>query len=227
MLRTALMLNVCGVLMARKKVIKKSEEMKAHQAEVDKIKLETGAGKELALREASGGSISGRALAVKDKKSFNKWLVEIQDRNPFIGKDYMVRAEEYETDDKQLENEELEADENTVSSLIDGNIDLDDIESIDLDDLNLEELEAVEEALRQAEVENKFIDHCIVTNATKHLLGKGREEIQKVVESEMKTYHRKDDYVTKIDIDESIDRAETKLLLAQEEKVKKVEQIAS
>lgn len=216
--------------MGRKKVIDKKESMSVHNDELNRQKDEQGFGKEVVLRDNSGGSISGKALTVQDKKSFNKWLTELQAKNIFIGKDYIQRATEYETDDKVIDSEVMDdVSQEDVEALGTGAIDIDelDLENLDIESMDLEELENIEEALRQVDIENKFIDHCIISNTTKKLLGKSPEEIKEVAESEMKTYHQNSDYSTKVNIISSINHAETQLLIAREEKEKKVQQITS
>lgn len=214
--------------MARKSTISKKESMAINESEIERQKEAQGYGKEVVLRDNTGGSISGRALTVKDKESFNKWLVNLQEKNPFIGKEYIQRATEYETDDKIVDDEVMDdVDDATIEALKSGAIDIEDLDldTLDLDDMDLDALEGLEEALRQVDLENKFIDHCIVSNSTRKLLGRPPEEIKEIAESELCNYHQDAEYKTKINVIASIERAEIQLLLANEEKAKKVEQI--
>ena len=56
------------------------------------------------ISESAGGSISTSKGALVKSKELDSWLTQVRAdmKNPFIGKSYMVRAAEYETDSKIL-----------------------------------------------------------------------------------------------------------------------------
>ena len=82
---------------------------------------------------------AGTGVLVKTEY-YNKWLVEQQKRNPFIGKSYMQLADEYARDDEDVQKATAMSDETAASAL-----EIDEDGSLHIsDDFDPNNVEAVE-----------------------------------------------------------------------------------
>ena len=75
------------------------------------VNIGSGSGKD---GEGYGGA--GTGVMVRTE-AYNKWLVEQQKRNPFIGKSYMQIADEYARDDEEVKQETAMTDEDAANVL--------------------------------------------------------------------------------------------------------------
>jgi len=163
----------------------------------------------LTIRERAAGSISN--LPVKSKEH-GTWLAELQDKNPFIGKSYMVRASEYETDDKILTPEEAVVAEEEFIEELDAGLEAYD-PNVDYGD----EAEEREDKRHTGGAEGKMIDHCIISNTARKLIGVVNEdEIKTRIVDELADYHGDTKYQTDVNIEASIEHTKTTLLLASD-----------
>jgi len=167
---------------------------------------------DLIIRERAGGSISA-VTAKNDEHS--KWLIAIQDKNPFIGKNYMTRAVEYETDSKAIDTDKQEitdADETLIQKLDAG------LGSYDPNSVYGDMVEERKEKRDSGNVENKIIDHCITMNLTRKLLNRKDIDMKAIIHDELCDYHGDHEYITEINIDESIEFTKTSMLLTHDKK---------
>ena len=122
------------------------------------------------IRDQAAGSISALTVQSDEHK---KWLATIQETNPFVGKSYMVKATEYETEDKLISQEEAKQINDDHAKYLD--------QGTEAYDPNSEYGEIAKELGKEkrdsGNVQKKIIDHCIVSNITRKLIGKTDEEI--------------------------------------------------
>lgn len=160
------------------------------------------------IRKKVGGSISD-LMVITDEH--NKWIKTIQENhNPFIGKTYITKAPEYETADRFLTPAEIsEMDDETKSELDNG------MGDFNVDSLDFVDIEIVDSPSKtnSNNIQNKFIDHCIITNTTKKLIGESSDVIKSTAVEEMKKHHRDSNYESVVDFDKSIKHATIQLKL--------------
>ena len=169
-----------------------------------------------AIKEKAGGSISG---LVVHTEAHGQWLTALQEKNPFIGKKYMTRAVEYETESKATatENQKVaDADAALLAQLDSGLAPYD--PNADFGDIAVERKEKRDTGNAQ----QKMIDHCIVSNVTKKLIGRSSDEIKEIAKTELENYHGDSEYESEINIDQSIEYTQQTLLLTQSEPNKKL-----
>ena len=70
--------------------------------------------------------------------------------------------------------------------------------------------------------QQKMIDHCIVSNVTKKMIGRSTEDIKDIAKNELENYHGDSEYESEINIDHSIEYTQQTLLLTQSEPNKKL-----
>ena len=183
--------------MARKKIISKKDRIDEINAKLSETSVPLDhASMSLAIREKAGGSISSMAIKTE---AHGKWLTELQSKNPFIGKDYISKAPEYETDDKIIDVSEIPADETFMGKLEAGTQAYD--PSIDYGEASVE----LKEKRQTGRAQDKIIDHCIVSNLTRKLLGKPESELIEMAKAELCNYHGDSEYESPIDIVQSIE----------------------
>lgn len=182
----------------------------------------------------TGGSIA--ALNGNKSLFFKKWVRDLQTRkNPLIGKDYIMAAEEYNTEAKMVGDPEIEelspemdstlkkGAEEYKSNIVEPNKDavadfLKDKEAVGEETSDIE-LESFKEHGDEAEC--NFIDISIVENLTKELQDQIDEDIEKEAREKLKEYHQDDDYEPEIDIPSVIENYKF-LLIAQNSPDKKL-----
>jgi len=185
--------------MARKKRASQKEKFLKIQDEVKKQKDESQKNLPSITRD-SGGSID--KLPVQTK-AFNNWLTEHQNINPFIGK-HVTSAPEYNTDQRELDSEEVEATDDMLKGF-----DSTAYNPNDKDGLHEEDLSNAPKINRESHT--KFIDINIIENETRLLTSKTNEEIESLVIDKMKSYHDDENYETEIEINKIIEH--TKILM--------------
>lgn len=167
---------------------------------------------DLMIRERAGGSISA---VQPNNTEHGKWLTAIQDKNPFVGKKYMMRAVEYETDSKATDTDKQEvvdADDVLINKLDAG------LGAYDPNSTYGEMAEERKEKRDSGNVEKKVIDHCIAMNITRKLIGRTDVDMRDIINDELCEYHGDHEYKTDIDIEASIEFAKTTMLLSDDSK---------
>ena len=160
----------------------------------------------------TGGSIAG--LHRNKSLYFKKWVTDLQERNIFIGKDYIQPAKEYNTESQmvgkptvtdlsdEMKNSLDKGAEEFKADAADSNTDavadfLKDKNSVEEETLPEDQTPFKEYA---TEAENNFIDMTIIENLTKDLEDQIDEDIEKAAREKLKEYHEDPDYVPKIDV---------------------------
>lgn len=162
-----------------------------------------------AITRDSGGSLD--KLPVKTK-AFQKWLTEHQEANPFIGK-HVTSAPEYNTEQKELGSEEVEATPELLNSIQDSEFN----PSAD-GGLQEEDLGVAPKVTNDSD--KKFMDITITENATRRLSGRSNEEIREHATNTMRSYHNNPEYKSEIELNTVIENTKI-ILLTSGEKVKK------
>lgn len=155
------------------------------------------------VKENAGGSISASKGALVGSSALEKWLVDTRSdmKNPFIGKNYMMRASEYETDDKIVfEAEIAELDDALNSDLNDG------LEAYDPNTASSPESEDRKDIRVSGGIDRKLIDHCVVMNITRKMISKSDDELLESIDDSLKLHHDDPNYKTEIDVKKSIDK---------------------
>ena len=149
---------------------------------------------------SSGGA--GTGVLVRTE-AYNKWLVENQKRNPFIGKSYMQRADEFARDDEEVKEASAMSDEEAVNALTvdeDGSLHISD----DYDPNNVEEVDN-EKLVGDAA---KFSDLCIINSVIDKQIAWDFDSLMDEVTSTLKEAHIGDlDFDLPENLDEQVDAA--------------------
>ena len=149
---------------------------------------------------SSGGA--GTGVLVRTE-AYNKWLVENQKRNPFIGKSYMQRADEFARDDEEVKEASAMSDEEAVNALTvdeDGSLHISD----EYDPNNVEEVDN-EKLVGDAA---KFSDLCIINSVIDKQIAWDFDSLMDEVTSTLKEAHIDDlDFELPENLDEQVDAA--------------------
>lgn len=160
-------------------------------------KVKESIGKETAIEvdfsNSSGGSISN--LPVKTD-AYNTWLVEQQEKNLFIGKNYISRSTDDEIESEKV-GEELVSEDTNINT-----------------DINIGE--NTNETGLTNDKSDDFINFSLIENNIKLLSDKSDDEIKSILTKQIEEHHKsigKKDY--KFNLPENIDDLimENKLLL--------------
>lgn len=160
------------------------------------------------------GSSGTKVLAKTE--AYNKWLTEVQKRNPFIGKSYMENAPEYEHDDEEVEAAKVLTDEEAARMMrkdSDGSLHISD--DYDPNEIN-----------KEREVDNdeldsgtkKFMDMCVIEKLVSERLGWDFDDVMNDVSKELRELHSDElDFELPDDLDDmvqiAVQAAETKAQL--------------
>ena len=134
---------------------------------------------------------------------YNKWLVEQQKRNPFIGKSYMQLADEYARDDEDVQKATAMSDETAASAL-----EIDEDGSLHIsDDFDPNNVEAVENEKLVGDAA-KFSDLCVINNVISRQIGWDFDSLMKEVTDELEKVHIDDlDFELPENLEEQVDAA--------------------
>lgn len=185
-----------------KKIVEKdAEESKiAEEKAAEERDNLTNAIVNLGSENTAGGA--GTGVLVRTE-AYNKWLVENQKRNPFIGKSYMQRADEFARDDEDVKEASAMSDEEAANALSvdeDGTLHISD----DYDPNNVEEVEN-EKLVGDAA---KFSDLCIINSVIDKQIAWDFDSLMEEVTSTLKEAHLDDlDFELPDNLDEQVDAA--------------------
>lgn len=161
------------------------------------VNIGSGTGKD---GEGFGGA--GTGVMVRTE-AYNKWLVEQQRRNPFIGKSYMKLADEYARDDEEVTQETAMTDEDAANVLDideDGSLHIKD----DYDPNNVEEVDN-EKLVGDAA---KFSDLCVINNVISKQLTWDFDSLMDEVTASLKEAHLDElDFELPDNLEEQVDAA--------------------
>lgn len=205
------------------RIKRKKEDLKKVKDIISEERKEVAASLPPMVRD-TGGSIAG--LSRNKSLYFKKWVNALQERNIFIGKDYIQPAKEYNTESQmvgeptvtdlsnEMKNTLNKGAEEFKSDAVDSNTDaaadfLKDKNSVEEETLPEDQTPFKEYA---TEAENDFIDITIIENLTKDLENQIDEDIEKVAREKLKEYHEDPDYVPKIDVFAVIKESKGRLL---------------
>lgn len=165
------------------------------------------------ISESAGGSISTSKGALVKSKELDSWLTQVRAdmKNPFIGKSYMVRAAEYETDSKILTPGTVKDLDRVLEDEINAGV-----EAYDPNTANSPMAEERKAIRDDGGFGDKLIDHCVVSNLTRRLSNRSTEEIMALANDELKNHHGDPEYVTRIDIEKSIEKTRYDLLMVED-----------
>lgn len=172
--------------MSRFKLASHADKLAAAKAEMtsgeDAIKEEIAHSAALMLNIGSNGS--GTTALVKTE-AYNKWLAANQEKNPFIGKSYMQRAEEYEHDSEVIKESEAIADNEAAKLLEKGEDGLMHLK----DDINPNVEEDGEELDGAAA---KFVNLCVINKVVGERIGWEFDAVMEDVIEALNEYHADD-----------------------------------
>ena len=181
--------------MSRKKIISKKENYQHYKdilAEIQQDEV-----KELTstqLIEYAGGSISNLPVNTKEFKS---WLGEQQEINPLIGKQYLMSAPEYNTDEVIKETKFVSGEERQAI-LSSQN------KEYNPDDITNQIMIEMDKSITEESHDMNFIDMTIIENTVRTIPKAPLSDIIKACESVMRKYHDNESYVTSIPMEDVI-----------------------
>ncbi len=153
--------------------------------------------------EKNGGYGGAGTGVMVRTEAYNKWLVEQQKRNPFIGKSYMQLADEYARDDEEVKQESAMTDEDAANVLEideDGSLHIKD----DYDPNNIENVEN-EKLVGDAA---KFSDLCVINNIISKQLTWDFDSLMDEVTASLKEAHLDElDFELPENLEEQVDAA--------------------
>lgn len=149
---------------------------------------------------AKGGAGTGVMVCTE---AYNKWLVENQKRNPFIGKSYMQRADEFARDDEEVKKTTAMSDEDAAKAL---EIDEDGTLHIS-DDFDPNNVEAVENEKLVGDAA-KLSDLCIINSVISKQISWDFESLMEEVTKTLNDFHIDDtDFELPENLTEQVDTA--------------------
>ena len=145
---------------------------------------------------------AGTGVMVRTE-AYNKWLVEQQKRNPFIGKSYMQIADEYARDDEEVKQETAMTDEDAANVL-----DIDEDGTLHIkDDYDPNNVETVENEKLVGDAA-KFSDLCVINNVISKQLTWDFDSLMDEVTASLKEAHLDDlDFELPENLEEQVDAA--------------------
>lgn len=188
----------------RKKILEQHEEASRiaeekaieQRDEVTKAIVNIGSGSE----KDGGYGGAGTGVMVRTE-AYNKWLVEQQKRNPFIGKSYMQLAEEYARDDEEVKEESAMTDEDAANVL-----DIDEDGTLHIkDDYDPNNAEVVDNEKLVGDAA-KFSDLCVINNVISKQIAWDFDSLMDEVTSTLKSVHMDDiDFELPDNLEEQVD----------------------
>jgi hypothetical protein len=150
--------------------------------------------------QKEGGA--GTGVMVRTE-AYNKWLVEQQKRNPFIGKSYMQLADEYSRDSEEVTEETAMTDEDAANVL-----DIDEDGSLHIkDDYDPNNVETVDNEKLVGDAA-KFSDLCIINNVIAKQIAWDFDSLMDEVTASLKEAHADDfDFDLPENLEEQVDAA--------------------
>lgn len=156
-------------------------------------------------------------------EAYNTWITKLrEDRdNPFLGKDYMMRAPEFERESEEVTESEYMADEDAKKILTVKDEEHEGVMHVD-DEYNPN---VTEEAVSHDEISRRFVEACIIDNTTQKCIGWNFEDILNECAAELeKEFADVEDYDLPEDFDtlveSSLEQAEKLQLLGHENRPK-------
>jgi hypothetical protein len=145
---------------------------------------------------------AGTGVMVRTE-AYNKWLVEQQKRNPFIGKSYMQLADEYSRDSEEVTEETAMTDEDAANVL-----DIDEDGSLHIkDDYDPNNAETVDNEKLVGDAA-KFSDLCIINNVISKQIAWDFDSLMDEVTASLKEAHADDfDFDLPENLEEQVDAA--------------------
>ena len=181
--------------MTRRKIISKKENYQHYkdmlaEIEIDDVKELTSS----QLVEYAGGSISNLPVNTKE---FKTWLGEQQEINPLIGKQYLMSAPEYHTDEiitdtKFVSGEEKQTVLNSQSK------------EYNPDDITNQIMIEMDKSIVGESPDLNFIDMTIIENTVRTIPNAPLANIINACEIVMRKYHENETYITSISMEDVI-----------------------
>lgn len=151
--------------------------------------------------------------------AYNKWITKLREdrNNPFYGKDYMMRAPEFERDSEEVTGSDYMDDDEAKKILTVKDEEHDGVMHVD-DEYNPN---VTEEAVSHDEMSRRFVEACIIDNTTTKCIGWNFEDILSECAAELeKEFGAEEDYEIPDDFDQlveaSLEKAEKLQLIGHE-----------
>ena len=152
-------------------------------------------------------------------EAYNKWITTLREQrnNPLLGKDYMMRAPEFERDDEELEKSDYMDDKKADEILTVQDENNPEIRHVDDEyNPNVKEVD-----LTHDEMSRRLVEACIIDNVTQKCIGWNFEDILSECASELeKEFKDMEEYSVPDDFDElvesSLEKAEKLQLLTHD-----------
>ena len=152
-------------------------------------------------------------------EAYNKWITNLREsrNNPLLGKDYMMRAPEFERESEEVSESTYMDDKEAAKILTVKDGQHEGVMHVD-DEYNPN---VTEEALSHDEVSRRFVEACIIDNTTQKCIGWNFEDILSECAAELeKEFATEEDYSIPDDFDQlveaSLEKAEKLQLIGHE-----------
>jgi len=152
-------------------------------------------------------------------EAYNKWITNLREsrNNPLLGKDYMMRAPEFERESEEVSKSTYMDDKEAAKILTVKDEQHEGVMHVD-DEYNPN---VTEEALSHDEVSRRFVEACIIDNTTQKCIGWNFEDILSECAAELeKEFATEEDYSIPDDFDQlveaSLEKAEKLQLIGHE-----------
>lgn len=152
-------------------------------------------------------------------EAYNKWITNLREsrNNPLLGKDYMMRAPEFERESEEVSESTYMDDMEAAKILTVKDEQHEGVMHVD-DEYNPN---VTEEALSHDEVSRRFVEACIIDNTTQKCIGWNFEDILSECAAELeKEFATEEDYSIPDDFDQlveaSLEKAEKLQLIGHE-----------
>lgn len=152
-------------------------------------------------------------------EAYNKWITNLREsrNNPLLGKDYMMRAPEFERESEEVSESTYMEDKEAAKILTVKDEQHEGVMHVD-DEYNPN---VTEEALSHDEVSRRFVEACIIDNTTQKCIGWNFEDILSECAAELeKEFADEEDYEIPDDFDQlveaSLEKAEKLQLIGHE-----------
>lgn len=152
-------------------------------------------------------------------EAYNKWITNLREsrNNPLLGKDYMMRAPEFERESEEVSESTYMDDKEAAQILTVKDEQHEGVMHVD-DEYNPN---VTEEALSHDEVSRRFVEACIIDNTTQKCIGWNFEDILSECAAELeKEFATEEDYSIPDDFDQlveaSLEKAEKLQLIGHE-----------
>lgn len=153
-------------------------------------------------------------------EAYNKWIANLREsrNNPLLGKDYMMRAPEFERESEEVSESTYMDDKEAAKILTVKDEQHEGVMHVD-DEYNPN---VTEEALSHDEVSRRFVEACIIDNTTQKCIGWNFEDILSECAAELeKEFATEEDYSIPDDFDQlveaSLEKAEKLQLIGHED----------